>query len=458
MRAMPRLSCAALLVSLTLGSSTPRIAHAAEVIEVKAERVNLYADRDTASRVIATVSTGAVLTILAVETSWYRVAAPGSGFGVWVRKEDLQARANPSPSSAHAAVQARNGVAIAHDRMMCMIAGKFPELRARLDPADQVARARVDFHGEGDPRWYYVDMKAKEGVFTGTLPKPLKEIGKVHYYIEVLDKGLAPTQTEEYTSDVVESGGLCADPKKVAVAVGSASVKVGVPGGAPGVPAGFSAAGVLGVGAATAGAAAATGAATAAGHTTAIVLGALGAGAVAGGVVAVTRDSSSLPTGTFVGTLSAFDEQGNYVGPGYNCHNAYAWNPLPVTITITDSGATGTISFAGMTISLVGGCGTGSQFAAPEKSSSGGAPVNLQVTVSGTTVAATSPAMPYLDSGGAFTLRGVRAGPTISGTFTHSLWTGAVDPSGRDNGPCLSGAGVTCITGPASGTWTATKQ
>jgi hypothetical protein len=224
-----------------------------------------------------------------------------------------------------------------------MIAGKFPQLQARLDPADRVVHARIDFHGEGNARWYYVDMKPEEGVFKGTLPKPLKTIGKVYYYIEAMDKALAPTRTEEYTSDVVESFGACADPKKVAVALGSASVKVGVPAGAPGVPAGFSTEGLVAVtasAAATAGVAT-VGAATAGGHATAVLLGVLGAGAVAGGVVAATHHSSPTPppsvTGTWTGT-SAATSTGNI--PADNC--SAETDTLTLSFTQSGSNVSGT--------------------------------------------------------------------------------------------------------------------
>src|SRR5207244_3759082 len=97
-----------------------------------------------------------------------------------------------------------DGVAITHDSVACMIVGKFPELQAKLDPADQVARARVDFQAEGDTHWYFVDMMPKESVFKGVLPKPLKATKKVHYYIEAADRALVETRTQEYVSEVVD--------------------------------------------------------------------------------------------------------------------------------------------------------------------------------------------------------------------------------------------------------------
>lgn len=101
-------------------------------------------------------------------------------------------------------------------------------------------------------------MTPGENVFKGVLPQPLKATKKVHYYIEAADKALVETRTQEYVSDVVNSAGICADPKKVAGVVASASLKVGGAPGAPAVPSGFASVGIAGV-AAGAGAAAAVG-------------------------------------------------------------------------------------------------------------------------------------------------------------------------------------------------------
>jgi len=43
-----------------------------------------------------------------------------------------------------------------------------------------VARARVHFRAEGGPVWSYVEMKVRDGVFYGTLPKPRKSTKKIH--------------------------------------------------------------------------------------------------------------------------------------------------------------------------------------------------------------------------------------------------------------------------------------
>ena len=170
-------------------------------------------------------------------------------------------------------------IAIDHQRIGCVVAGAFPKIAARLDPAGGVSRARVYFRGEGTA-WYFVEMKPDGGVFQAALPKPKKSLKQISYYIEALSDAFAESRTPNYASDVVGSAMDCRPMQSVGAVAGVASVAIGVPAGAPAIPLGFSSAGVTSTVAAAAG-----GAATGGGHATAITLGVLGAGAVAGGVV-----------------------------------------------------------------------------------------------------------------------------------------------------------------------------
>jgi hypothetical protein len=259
-----------------------------------------------------------------------------------------------------------DGVAITHDAVACMIVGKFPELQAKLHPEDQVARARVDFQAEGDTHWYYVDMTPRESVFKGVLPKPLKAAKKVHYYIEAADKALVETRTQDYVSEVVDSAGICADPKKVASAVASASVKVGAAPGAPAVPSGFASEGIAGA-AASAGATAATavgaGAATGGGMSGAAIAGIAvgGAAAVAAGVAVATHKGSqnvmtytinvnvtgSGPANKFPNDWGgALDVCVSYQGPGGGnpCSNIIAVGSTGQIVVVATPGTTYTVA------------------------------------------------------------------------------------------------------------------
>jgi hypothetical protein len=192
---------------------------------------------------------------------------------------------------------AAEGPAIDHQPLGCVVAGRFPRLEARLAPAESIARARVQFQPQGVRYWYGVDMTASAGVFSAVLPRPKKSLASYRYYIEVTDTALGTTRTAEYTTTVAAGAGACADAKE-AEGAASGVVKLHVPAGAPTVPGGFSANGVVaaGTGAAVAGVAVAAGATTAVAAGGGISAAALVIGGVAvagaGAAVAVTQGRS----------------------------------------------------------------------------------------------------------------------------------------------------------------------
>jgi hypothetical protein len=202
------------------------------------------------------------------------------------------------------------GPSIDHAPVACVQANRYPQLQARFDPVASVARALLHFRGPG-PHWYSVAMKADGAAYSAVLPRPKKSLKELRYYIEVTDRGFETSRTVEHTAAVVSGPGACQD-KIVAGGLGSASVLLEAPAGAPAVPVGFDSTGVVAAGSASAGAAgtAATAAgaagATAGGGvgTTALVVGA-GAVAAAGAAVAVSAggsDGGGEGGGTQVGT------------------------------------------------------------------------------------------------------------------------------------------------------------
>jgi hypothetical protein len=157
-------------------------------------------------------------------------------------------------------------LALDHEGVACIVAEQYPSLEARCQPAEAVGRARLHFRPEGGPHWYSVTMKNEGPTFTGVLPKPTKSLKRIAYYIEVTDTSFGTQRTRQFEPEVVSTEMACRD-EDVAAALGSASVLVEAPAGAPPVPAGFSAIGVttVAVGAATVpGAAGAASSATAA--------------------------------------------------------------------------------------------------------------------------------------------------------------------------------------------------
>jgi hypothetical protein len=205
---------------------------------------------------------------------------------LWIVAMPLMSQAVP-PS------EPSGGVSIEHDPVACMVADRFPQVEASFAPVDGVARARAYFRAAGGAHWYSVEMKRAEGGFTALLPKPRKATTKVEYYLEVLDRGFAPSRTAEHAADVVDGPEGCSN-RLLAVAASSARILVTAPPGAPALPDGFSSAGLTSAGAGSAAAAAAvagTAAAGAAGGgigTTALVIGGV---AAAGGVAVVAAAS-----------------------------------------------------------------------------------------------------------------------------------------------------------------------
>jgi hypothetical protein len=143
---------------------------------------------------------------------------------------------------------ARAQVAIEHDAVGCVAAGKFPRFTARLVPAESVARARLHFRPQGWPHWYSVPMARERDGFFGLLPKPEAKLARLEYYISVTDASFQESRTSEHAPAVVSGPGGCQQGKVLALAVRAARVIVHSPEGvanAPLVPAGFSTDGVV---------------------------------------------------------------------------------------------------------------------------------------------------------------------------------------------------------------------
>lgn len=192
------------------------------------------------------------------------------------------------------------GPVIDHSAVGCMVADKFPQLEAGLGDPDAIGRARVQFRGEGGP-WYFVEMKRKGAVFTGTLPKPKSSLKKISYYIEATDRQFRGNRTQEFVADVVPQAALCADKKMMAgvASAAPASLIVGAPSGAAAVPAGFSSAGVVAAPTATA-AGASAGATGGGGIGTTAVVGIVAGGAAIAGVAVAAGGGNDATTTTTV--------------------------------------------------------------------------------------------------------------------------------------------------------------
>jgi hypothetical protein len=77
-------------------------ARAAETVRITAERADILADAKADSRVLATVSRGAILEVLGREGGWIRVAAPGTGYAGYIPAVYIEPGLGATPSAGAA--------------------------------------------------------------------------------------------------------------------------------------------------------------------------------------------------------------------------------------------------------------------------------------------------------------------------------------------------------------------
>jgi hypothetical protein len=168
------------------------------------------------------------------------VAEPGAT----LQDPAIQAADVPAPSFPAAPAEPVTATTILHDPIGCMIAGQFPLVNARIEPAASVARARVYFKSAQSPNWYYVEATPFEGGFSGKLPRPKLEASPVTYYVQATTTEFGDAQIGEISSIVVTDAGECQE---------KALAPIGAPGevtvfsaatGAAIAPAGFAAGGL----------------------------------------------------------------------------------------------------------------------------------------------------------------------------------------------------------------------
>lgn len=125
-------------------------------------------------------------------------------------------------------------VRINPDRPACVTTRAFPVLQAHIEPADTIASARLFFRPESYALWYEVRMQRGRNGFVALLPKPRPSARRIVYYIDAEGAMHMRARSLEQAVRVVEDPAECTG--KVAEAVETATITVGVPKGAPPVP------------------------------------------------------------------------------------------------------------------------------------------------------------------------------------------------------------------------------
>ena len=139
---------------------------------------------------------------------------------------------------------------LTHDGVTCFIAGEFPLLDATINPAPNVARARIYFKSALVSNYYYVEMTPAEGKFFGKLPRPRVEASPVTYYVQATTTDFTEMQLQEVPALVVATREDCPDDKIAAIGPPGEVTVFSAATGLAIAPAGFAAgaAGLLGLG------------------------------------------------------------------------------------------------------------------------------------------------------------------------------------------------------------------
>jgi len=172
-------------------------------------------------------------------------------------------QAAPAPAQPTVSEPPVVGARIEHDPIGCFVAGEFPLLEGKIEPAASVARARAYFKGARGDDFFYVEGVATEGQFTWKLPRPTIAASPITYYLWAATTELDESRTPEIDAIVVNEPSECPEDRKLAaigppgeVTIFSAST------GTVMVPAGFAAGSLaltVGTAALLVGSAAATG-------------------------------------------------------------------------------------------------------------------------------------------------------------------------------------------------------
>ena len=84
----------------------------------------------------------------------------------------------------------------------CWYHSDFPMLTALVDPGEEIVRSRLYFRCSSYPDYYFVDLQADNGGYTGVAPQAEESCPAVHYYVEALTRDYTSARTIERVADV----------------------------------------------------------------------------------------------------------------------------------------------------------------------------------------------------------------------------------------------------------------
>jgi len=181
---------------------------------------------------------------------------------------------------------------IRHTALQCLPDSQYAQVDAVILPGPEIQTAKVYFRSDQYPDYYYVEMKGTaEDNFQAVLPKPSPETQHVIYYVEAISHSFNSARTAEHDPEVGTEDECERQTGRAPLFMSAPRIIIGaVKAGAPAIPPGFQAAGIVGFVSAAGVASGAAGGGIGVG--TAVVVGAAGAGA-AGVAVAASGNSDS---------------------------------------------------------------------------------------------------------------------------------------------------------------------
>jgi hypothetical protein len=115
---------------------------------------------------------------------------------------------------------------VVHEPIGCLIARRYPEIDATIEPVSEVAEARLYFKSARSD-WFWVKMTNNDGRFVGRLPKPQVAASPVRYRIEARRTDGQVVSTERHAAVVAADESACPEGARVApVATSTEAVTV----------------------------------------------------------------------------------------------------------------------------------------------------------------------------------------------------------------------------------------
>jgi hypothetical protein len=135
---------------------------------------------------------------------------------------------------------------IVHEPVACVTAGQYPVIEAAVPAGMDLRSAKVYFRSDKYPKFYFVEMTREANTLRSVLPKPSPETEHIIYYIEAVDVSFNNTIDTEHTAEISSQCERIARKDDDPVLVDPSIVVGATEAGAPALPPGFEAAGIIG--------------------------------------------------------------------------------------------------------------------------------------------------------------------------------------------------------------------